>query len=173
MSLNSKTWYLVQKQTRLKFFWSRYRQNQWKPILSGSRRSGFCSNWCQCTVCGCWTNSLQWRNSAPRRITLGSRSPFYSHWTIHPKNAWMATCKVARATWGCYGEKLLFSIAGKQLPNHNLGKIDDSVMNAFSEIGPSVTDTHVTALTNLSTSQKPIDSRLNGMSKKLKSGTLT
>ena len=35
---------------------------------------------------------------------------------------------------------------------HNLCKTDDSVMDAFSEMGPSVTDTLVTALTKLSTS---------------------
>ena len=39
-------------------------------------------------------------------------------------------------------------------------------MDAFSEIGPTVTDTLVTALTKLSTSQEALDNRLNEMSKK-------
>ena len=44
--------------------------------------------------------------------------------------------------------------AQNQLSIHNLCKIDDSVMDAFSEMGPSVTDTLVTALTKLSTSKE-------------------
>ena len=40
--------------------------------------------------------------------------------------------------------------ARKQLSIHNLCKTDDSVMDAFSEMGPSVTDTLVFALTKLS-----------------------
>ena len=56
--------------------------------------------------------------------------------------------------------------ARKQLTIHNLFKIDDSPMDAFSEIGPTVTDTLVTALTKLSTSQEALDNRLNEMSKK-------
>ena len=38
-------------------------------------------------------------------------------------------------------------------------------MDAFSEVGPSLTDTPVTALTKLSTSQEAIENRLNEMSK--------
>ena len=49
---------------------------------------------------------------------------------------------------------------------HNLCKTDDSVMDAFSEMGPSVTDTLVSALTKLSMSQEALDNRLNEMSKK-------
>ena len=56
--------------------------------------------------------------------------------------------------------------ARKQLSIHNLCKTDDSVRDAFSEMGPSVTDTLVTALTKLSTSQEAMDNRLNEMSKK-------
>ena len=41
-------------------------------------------------------------------------------------------------------------------------------MDAFSEMGPSVTDTSVTALTKLSTSQKAMHNRLNDMSKKIR-----
>ena len=37
-------------------------------------------------------------------------------------------------------------------------------MDAFSEMGPSVTDTLVTALTKLSTSQEAMDNRLNEIS---------
>ena len=47
--------------------------------------------------------------------------------------------------------------AQKQLPIHNLCKTDDFVMDAFSEMGPSVTDTLVTALTKLSTSQEAME----------------
>ena len=47
--------------------------------------------------------------------------------------------------------------ARKQLSIHNLCKTDDSVMDAFTEMGPSVTDTLVTALTKLSMSQEAID----------------
>ena len=43
-------------------------------------------------------------------------------------------------------------LARKQLSIHNICKTDDSVMYAFSEMGPSVTDTLVTALTKLSMS---------------------
>ena len=56
--------------------------------------------------------------------------------------------------------------AGKQLSIHNLCKTDDYVMYAFSEMGPSFTDTLVTALTKLSTSQEAMDNRLIEMSKK-------
>ena len=49
---------------------------------------------------------------------------------------------------------------------HNLCKIDDSVMDAFSEMGPSVTDTLVPALTKLTTSPPAMDNRLNEVSKK-------
>ena len=55
--------------------------------------------------------------------------------------------------------------ARKQLSIHNICKSDDSVMDAFIEMGPSVTDTLVTALTKLSTSQEAMDNRLNEMSK--------
>ena len=56
--------------------------------------------------------------------------------------------------------------ARKQLPMHNLSKTDDSVMDAFIEMGHSVTDTLNTALTNLTTSQETIENRLNEMPKK-------
>ena len=58
----------------------------------------------------------------------------------------------------------LCNFARKQLSIHNLCKTDDSVMDAFSEMGPSVTDTLVNALTKLSRSQEAMDSRLNEMS---------
>ena len=61
----------------------------------------------------------------------------------------------------------------KQLSNHNLCKTDDSVMDAFSEMGPSVTDTLVTALTKLSTSQEAMDNRLNEISKKFEERNTT
>ena len=50
--------------------------------------------------------------------------------------------------------------ARKQLSIHNLCKTDNSVLDAFSEMGPSVTDTLVTALT------KQHESRSNGQSTK-------
>ena len=62
--------------------------------------------------------------------------------------------------------------ARKQWSIHNLCKTDDSVMGAFNEMGPSVTDTLVTALTKLSTSQEALDNSLNEMSKKSKNKTL-
>ena len=55
--------------------------------------------------------------------------------------------------------------ARNQLSIHNLCKTDDSVMLAFSEMRPSLTDTLVTALTELSTRQEAMDTKLNGMSK--------
>ena len=55
--------------------------------------------------------------------------------------------------------------ARKHLPIHNLCKTDDSVLDAFSKTGPSVTDTLVTTLTKLSTSQEAMDNRLIGMTK--------
>ena len=57
--------------------------------------------------------------------------------------------------------------ARKQLSIYNLCKVEDSVMDAFSEVRPSVSDTLVTALTKLSHSQETMDNRLNEMSKKL------
>ena len=63
--------------------------------------------------------------------------------------------------------------ARKQLSIHNLCKTDDSVMDAFSEMGPSVTDTLVTALTKLSTSQEAMDHRLNEMSKQMEERNTT
>ena len=62
-------------------------------------------------------------------------------------------------------EKLCI-FARKHLSIHNLCKTDDSVMDAFSEMGHSVTDTLVTALAELSTSQGGIDIGLNGISRK-------
>ena len=56
--------------------------------------------------------------------------------------------------------------ARKQLSVRNHCKTHNSVMDAFSEVGPSVTETAVTALTKLSNSQEAIDNRLTEMSKK-------
>ena len=63
----------------------------------------------------------------------------------------------------------------KQLPIHNLCKTDNSVMDAFGEMGPSVTDTLVTTLTKLSTIPEAMDYRLNEISEKLdeRNATLT
>ena len=47
--------------------------------------------------------------------------------------------------------------ARKQLSISNLCKTDDSVMDAFSEMGRSVADTFVTALIKLSTSQEAME----------------
>ena len=63
--------------------------------------------------------------------------------------------------------------AQKQLSILNLCKRDDSVLDAYSEMGPSVTDTLVTALTKLSTSQEAMDNRLNEMSKKFEERNTT
>ena len=57
--------------------------------------------------------------------------------------------------------------ARKQLSIYNLCKVEDSVLDAFSEVRPSVSDTLVTAVTKLSHSQETMDNRLNEMSKKL------
>ena len=46
-------------------------------------------------------------------------------------------------------------------------------MDAFNEMGPSVTDTLVTALTKLSMSQEAMDNRLNEMSKKFEERNTT
>ena len=54
----------------------------------------------------------------------------------------------------------------KQLLFYNPCKTDDSLMNVFSEMGLSVTDTLVTALTELSTSQEAMNNTLNEISKK-------
>ena len=78
----------------------------------------------------------------------------------------MAACKVARAARKYYTRRLMF-FARKQLSIHKLCKTDDSVMKAFSEMGPSVTDTIITALTKISTSQGAMDNRLNEISKKI------
>ena len=40
-------------------------------------------------------------------------------------------------------------------------------MDAFSEVGPTVTDNFITALTKRSSTQKALDIRLNEMSKKV------
>ena len=45
-------------------------------------------------------------------------------------------------------------------------------MDTFSEMGPSVTDTLVTAVTKLCTSQVAMDSRLNEMSKQFEERNL-
>ena len=63
--------------------------------------------------------------------------------------------------------------AQKQLSIHNLCKTDDSVMDAFSEMGPSVTDTLVTALTRFSTSQEAMDNRLTELSKQFEERNTT
>ena len=46
-------------------------------------------------------------------------------------------------------------------------------MDAFGEMGPWVTDTLVTALTKLSTSQEAMDHRLNKISKKVEKRNVT
>ena len=54
-----------------------------------------------------------------------------------------------------------------------LCKTDDSLMEVFGEMGPSVTSTLVTAPTKLTTSQESMDNRLNEMSKKLEDRNTT
>ena len=61
----------------------------------------------------------------------------------------------------------LCSFARKQLSIHKLCRTDDYVPDVFSKMGPSVTDTLVTALTKLSTIQETIDNQFNEMSKNL------
>ena len=63
--------------------------------------------------------------------------------------------------------------AQKQLSSHNLCKTDVSVMDAFSEMGSSVTDTLGSSLTKLSTSQEAMDNRLNEKSKKFEERNTT
>ena len=63
--------------------------------------------------------------------------------------------------------------ARKQLSIHNLCKTDDSIMDAFSGMGPSVTDALVTALSTLSTSQKEMDNRLTEMSERFEERNTT
>ena len=65
--------------------------------------------------------------------------------------------------------------ARKQLSIQKLCKTDDSVMDAFSEMGPSVTDTVFIAPTKMSTSQEAMDNRLNEMPKNFdeRNATLT
>ena len=60
----------------------------------------------------------------------------------------------------------------KQLLFYNPCKTDDSLMNVFSEMGLSVTDTLVTALTELSSSQEAMNSTLIEKSKNSPSETL-
>ena len=59
-----------------------------------------------------------------------------------------------------------FIFARKQLSIDNLCKTDDLLMDAFTEMGHSVTDTFVTALTKMSTSREAMDNRLSETSKK-------
>ena len=56
--------------------------------------------------------------------------------------------------------------ARKQFSIYILCKTDDSVMDEFSEMGPSVTDALATASTKLGTSQEAIENWLNEISKK-------
>ena len=56
---------------------------------------------------------------------------------------------------------------------HNLCKTDASVIDAFSKMGPSVTDTLVTDLTKLSMSQEAMGNRLDEMSKKFEDRNTT
>ena len=51
--------------------------------------------------------------------------------------------------------------------------LTDSPLDAFSEIGPTLSDTSVTALTKPSTSQKALDNRLIEMSKKFEERNMT
>ena len=61
----------------------------------------------------------------------------------------------------------------KRLSIHNLCNSDNSVMDACREMGPSVTDTLVTALKKLSTSQEAMENRLNEMSEKFEERNTT
>ena len=63
--------------------------------------------------------------------------------------------------------------ARKQLSIHNICKTDDSALDVFSEMGPSVTDTLVTVLPKLSTSQEAVDNRLTEMSKQFEQRNTT
>ena len=58
--------------------------------------------------------------------------------------------------------------ARKVLSIHNLCTKDASVMDAFNEMGPSVTDTLVIALTKLSTTQEAMDNRSFEMVRKVR-----
>ena len=70
-------------------------------------------------------------------------------------------------------DEVLCTFARKQLSIHNLCQTDDSVMVVFSEMGPSITDTFVTALTKVSKSQEAMDNRLNGRSQKFEEPNTT
>ena len=59
----------------------------------------------------------------------------------------------------------LCNLAREELSISNLCKADDSVINAFSEFDPSVTEGLVTALSKLTTNQEAIVNRLDELCK--------
>ena len=67
----------------------------------------------------------------------------------------------------------LCSFAQNELSIHNICKTDDFVVDALSEMGPSVADMLVTALIKLSTSQEAMDSRIDEISKEFKERNTT
>ena len=81
----------------------------------------------------------------------------------------MASSKIGRATETSVEDLCIF--ARKQLSIHNLCKIGESPMDAFSEMGPRVTISLVNALRKLSHSHEAMYNQLNELSKKLEEQT--
>ena len=104
------------------------------------------------------------RNAEQLRSAQEARSIQIRRQFIKNMPGWLRAKLLEQPETTSVGDLCIF--ARKQLTIHNLCKIDDSPLDAFSEIGPTVTDTLVTALTKLSTSQEALDNRLNEMSKK-------
>ena len=63
--------------------------------------------------------------------------------------------------------------ARKQVAIHNVCEMEDSPMDVFSATGPTVTDTLINTLTNLSHSQEAMDNRMDEMSKKWRNRLIT
>ena len=99
------------------------------------------------------------------RLAQEARSPQNRHQFIKNMPEWLPAKLLEQPGKTAVEDLCVF--AQKQPSIHNLCKTDVSVMDIFSEMGHSVTDTLVTALKKLSKSQEAMDNGLNEMSKKL------
>ena len=157
---------MIQKQTRVNIVWSRYKQKQRKPtrIQIFQLLPPIDPHAADAAVEQTWSDP----DTAPRAEIIRSAQEACSvqirHQFIKNMPGWLRAKLFEQPKSTTVEDLCIF--ARKQLSIHNLRKTDDSVTDAFSEVGPSVTDTLVTALTKLSTSQEAMDNRMNEMSKK-------
>ena len=164
---------MIRKQTRLRSVWSRYKQKATKayPVPDPPAVAPIDAHGADAAA----EETLFDQETALRaeiiRSAQEARSVQIGRQVIKNMPGWLRAKLLEKPEITTVGDLCIF--ARKQLSILNLCKTYDSVMDAFSEMGPSVTDTLVTALTKLSRSQEAMDNRLNEMSKKFEERNTT